>query len=273
MHKTLVLTFHGIRSLLSPPVDQADSFAAPYTVDEHILRYAVRQAVAQGCCTVGGLVAGNPQCCVILTFDDGLISDYEVAYGMLADTGAKATFFVTAGNVGVPGYCNKTQLRELAGAGREIASHGMHHTYLTTLSHEQVQSEIVNSKRMLEDLIGREVVSYAPVGGHYRIWMYEFAREVGYRAFATMAPGLTQAGEEVFLLRRNHIQNAHSEQHVSRLLARDRGMFVRNLVRYRTLETARRLCGTRGYDLFKGMLLKGGGRFVQFRGVFGRRGD
>jgi peptidoglycan/xylan/chitin deacetylase (PgdA/CDA1 family) len=265
MQTSLVLTFHGIRTSLRSPASAGEFFADRYTVDEQILRHAVLQAAPKGCCTVFGLIGGMTGCGVVFSFDDGLISDYEVAYGVLSSAGVKATFFVTAGNTGLPGYCNKSQLRELAGAGMEIASHGMHHVYLTTMSREQVLREIGDSKRMLEDLVGKEVVSYAPVGGHYRRWMYEAAREAGYRAFATMIPGLTTVGEETFLVRRNHIQDDHTQDYVSRILACDRGILARNRIRYRALETARRLLGMRGYDLLKGVVLKRVERVAHFR--------
>ena len=53
------------------------------------------------------------------------------------------------------------QIKELAEAGFEIGSHTVSHPHLTTISDEQLQREIVDSKRALEDITGKEVVSFS----------------------------------------------------------------------------------------------------------------
>ena len=59
----------------------------------------------------------------------------------------------------------------------EIGSHGLTHEYLTTMAPREAIREIRESKASIEQTLGLEVTSFAPVGGHFRRWMVEEAVE------------------------------------------------------------------------------------------------
>ena len=91
-----------------------------------------------------------------LTFDDGLLDQYTLAFPQLRQRGLKATFAVIGSKVGgiirskqdrldgVDGTPCMTwaMLRELAVDGQEIASHGWEHRAVTRLSPEALRHEV-----------------------------------------------------------------------------------------------------------------------------------
>ena len=75
---------------------------------------------------------------------------------LLADHEASATFFV----LGWVARNDPGVVRAIANAGHEIASHGMSHAMLHHLSPEQFRAELIDSRKLLEDLAGSEVRGY-----------------------------------------------------------------------------------------------------------------
>ncbi len=94
-------------------------------------------------------------------------------------------------------------VRELARAGMTLGAHSHDHRRLAALSEEEQRVELIESKRILEREIGREVLSVAyPFGwqGTYDERTLRLAREAGYRlAFSSKTgvnyPGSTEALE------------------------------------------------------------------------------
>ena len=84
----------------------------------------------------------------IITFDDGNISDYEIAFPLLIKKKIQATFFIIADRINCKGYLNKYQLREMHENGMSIGSHSLSHKPLTTLSYKEVVTELCESKRL-----------------------------------------------------------------------------------------------------------------------------
>jgi peptidoglycan/xylan/chitin deacetylase (PgdA/CDA1 family) len=117
---------------------------------------------------------------VVLTFDDGLASDYEFAFPLLAKFSARGVFFVNTSTVGQAGYLTWSQIAEMHRAGMSIQSHSHHHLDLTVLPTQALEGELTDSKRCLEDhlacpveflaaphgLVSRRVVRTALVNGY-----------------------------------------------------------------------------------------------------------
>ena len=85
------------------------------------------------------------------------------------------------------------QVRAMRAAGHGIGSHTLSHRVLATLTPEEQAHEIKGSKRSLEAVLGREVLSFAyPVGGpqHINDHSVRLAREAGYRQAFTFLTGM-----------------------------------------------------------------------------------
>ncbi len=72
-----------------------------------------------------------------VTFDDGHVSNFELAAPILQARGLTAQFFITVGWTGTKaGYMGWEELRSLHEAGHPIGAHGWTHTLLTHCSEE-----------------------------------------------------------------------------------------------------------------------------------------
>ena len=76
--------------------------------------------------------------------------------GMLADAGSTATFFV----LGEVAECLPHRVREIAGAGHEIGSHGYLHLRAMDRSPRAFAADLRRSKALLEDLVGEPVLGF-----------------------------------------------------------------------------------------------------------------
>jgi peptidoglycan/xylan/chitin deacetylase (PgdA/CDA1 family) len=225
-------------------------------VETDFFRSAVGVISRHGTCVVRELWKKESGDWTIVTFDDGLVSDFDIAYRILQEHGVKATFFVTVSKIGKTGYLLRTHLQDMAACGMEVGSHGMTHSYLTTMAPDRVRQEIVESKERLQQMLGVPVQSFAPVGGLYQSWMPKLARDTGYHSFATMIPGVTHRAASDFFLRRNHLQSHHDLSYLKSLLCRDRFLLKKNSLRYWILFAAKRLLGMQRYDRLKGKLVE-----------------
>jgi peptidoglycan/xylan/chitin deacetylase (PgdA/CDA1 family) len=95
-----------------------------------------------------------PEKPVVLTFDDGLLNQYEYAIPVLRDAGFVATFFIYPGVTSHRGFMNWEQLAEIVDDGHEIGSHSVIHYNLTTVDDVTLQSELAESKKTLEEKLG-----------------------------------------------------------------------------------------------------------------------
>jgi len=106
---------------------------------------------------------------IILSFDDGHRSHFEIAAPLLEEFGFTGWFFVPAGYVadGTAETENLTvdQLRSMC-ERHIVGSHSINHVRLRDdVPVENLRSEIVESRNMLEYMTGREIDSFCWVGG------------------------------------------------------------------------------------------------------------
>ncbi len=144
-----------------------------------------------------------PEKPIIISLDDGWSCGYFAAFKSLKAHNLTATYFVypngiNAGNPG--GYLSWDQLREMADAGMEIAAHTMSHPYLTKMPAESAWQEISESKRVLEQRLGRPVYSLAFPYGDYNDSIIEMTRRAGYVCAISTDPGVEHGTHELFRL-------------------------------------------------------------------------
>jgi peptidoglycan/xylan/chitin deacetylase (PgdA/CDA1 family) len=122
---------------------------------------------------------------VVLTFDDGTLDNYTVAYPILRRHGFVATFFVITNYVGRTGCMTWDQLREMQSAGMVIGSHTVRHVDLTKLTPAALQVELAVSRSIIGRELGHDplIISY-PMGFQNRS-VVEAARAAGYQIGVT----------------------------------------------------------------------------------------
>lgn len=94
-----------------------------------------------------------------LTIDDAL-DDREDTLAILDDFGVKGTFFLNTGDLLARPELQAAMIAA-SQSGHEIASHTLTHPDLTTLSDADLHSELSDSQQILENLIGKPVISLA----------------------------------------------------------------------------------------------------------------
>jgi peptidoglycan/xylan/chitin deacetylase (PgdA/CDA1 family) len=103
------------------------------------------------------------------TFDDGNLSDLEIAAPVLARRGVVGEFFVCSGRIGAPGFMGEPELRSLLAMGMRIGSHGRSHVDWTTCTPNELHGEIHGALRDLGQLLAVPVESIAiPFGAYNR---------------------------------------------------------------------------------------------------------
>jgi peptidoglycan/xylan/chitin deacetylase (PgdA/CDA1 family) len=140
---------------------------------------------------------------VVLTFDDGDISNYHFALPLLKEKGFTGTFFITVNEIGKPGRMDWSMVYELAKNGMDVGSHSMTHTFLTGMSNYALLSELMLSKQILEKYIRKRVGFLSIPHGFYSPQVLDIARDVGFRAACVSDAGYNDfTDKDAFLLKR-----------------------------------------------------------------------
>jgi hypothetical protein len=116
------------------------------------------------------------------SWDDGHPLDLRVAE-LLTKYGMRGTFYVPLHN-SYP-TMSPAQIRELAGLF-EIGAHTVTHARLTTLNESDARREIEDSKKQLEDLLGKPCSAFCFPGGCYRDVHLEMVSNAGFSSARTV---------------------------------------------------------------------------------------
>ncbi|HEV2618655.1 MAG TPA: polysaccharide deacetylase family protein [Acidobacteriaceae bacterium] len=124
-----------------------------------------------------------------LTFDDGHISNLQIALPILQLHKLTARFFITVGWTGIkPGYMGWDALRSLHQAGQSIGAHGWTHTLLTHCTDRELEKELVAARTTLEDKLGIPITTMSLPGGRYNSRVLNACKQAGYTQVYTSIP-------------------------------------------------------------------------------------
>lgn len=152
-----------------------------------------------------------------LSFDDGFRDIADNALPVLKSLGFRATVFVatgvTDGRVPFAWYDGRqppvldwSEVLELDRGGTfEFEAHTVTHPNLLALDDSSARNEIVESKRELEERLGREVGLFAYPAGLFGERERRLVAEAGYRAAVSCEPGVNVPTTDRFALRRRQI--------------------------------------------------------------------
>ncbi len=192
-----------------------------------------------------------PRRSVLITFDDGHVSNYTGALPVLLAHGFRALFFVTTDWVGTPGMMTWAQIGEMAERGMEIGSHTATHPIPTLLRREELADELARSRSALESRLGRPIVSLSSPTGFHDPRMRRLAAEAGYRVLyvgATTPFGRALAGQDPYWVNRIDVKAGLPLDAFARLLD-DRGSVALRLrSKEYVLGLAKSLMGARFYN-------------------------
>lgn len=151
---------------------------------------------------------------ISITFDDGLSSILKNALPELIKRKIPTTIFIPAAKIGsYPKWeqkrqeiyyndriLNQGEIKELSDKGIQIGSHTLHHTDLRNVTSEVARDEFNLSKSYLEEITGKEVVSFSFPYGSYNDELINLAFDCGYSFIYTTQPEVIslQANRKVF---------------------------------------------------------------------------
>lgn len=149
-----------------------------------------------------------PPKAVAITFDDGWQEHYKNAFPILKKYGVKATFFVPTGWVGQPEIMSWDEMKEMSQAGMIFGSHSISHPYLDKLSDENLKKEVEDSKKLLEEKLGKQVDYIAYPAGMYNDKVIEAVKAAGYQAALGVYKIIEQGPKYRWSIRRFHADDA-----------------------------------------------------------------
>lgn len=126
---------------------------------------------------------------VVITFDDGDVSNLTTALPLLLERGMTAEFFITSDFLGQPGMLTPADVGTLSAAGMGVGSHGRSHAFLEDLDEADVIAELLESRRRLRKLTGQAVEAMALPGGRGGARERQLALALGYRHLLGSVPG------------------------------------------------------------------------------------
>jgi len=138
----------------------------------------------------------------VLTFDDGFDDLYEHAFPLLVESRVPAVIYVITDRRndawrsirphGPLRLLDWSRIREIADHGIAIGSHTRTHPRLTQCSTDQLRSEIADSKKIIEDKLGREIRHFCYPFGDYDRRAIDAVRRAGYATACTTEKGVVR---------------------------------------------------------------------------------
>lgn len=212
-----VITYHRVR----PDADDPRSIT-PQRFREHLTALKENWRVVNLDEVIAAIDGEKPlpERAVLITFDDGYADLYDYAMPLLSEFNFPATIFMLARYVGRIGrtyseanypeapFLSASQLREMDKAGVEIGSHGLWHVPLSHLTLKEAEKEVCESKRLLSEILGKEIRAFSyPWGraGDFKNEHVKMVARAGYQAAFTMLHGVNKPPFDRFKLRRCHV--------------------------------------------------------------------
>jgi peptidoglycan/xylan/chitin deacetylase (PgdA/CDA1 family) len=172
---------------------------------------------------------------VIVTFDDGYLSVFTLAFPVLRSHGQKATFFVVPQPdprdrevfKGLDDFLVPAQMREMADAGMSIQSHTVTHCVLNELDDEHAWFELTESRKQIAEITGRPVDHIAiPCAGYSRR-IQRMVSRAGYRTACCNNKGTANAWSNPLALPRIVIERDMTVADFTRCLSPQGAVMLR----------------------------------------------
>ncbi len=130
---------------------------------------------------------------VVLSFDDGYLSQYTHAAKELRALGWPGVLNLKVGNIG-PGGLTAYEVRSMIGAGWELDAHSLTHPDLTTLDAARLRTEVAGSRRALQRRFGVPVRFFCYPSGRFNAAAEGAVRRAGFTGATTTQRGLAAPG-------------------------------------------------------------------------------
>lgn len=148
-----------------------------------------------------------PDKTVAVTFDDGYKDNYSHAFPILKKYRIPATVFVIIDEIGRPDRLSWEEIREMQDSGLVFfASHCLGPEPLVNIqSREEIKRQISESRRVLEEKLGRRVAGFSYPEGRFNPEIRQMVIDAGYGFAVATNPGRDFPDGDVYALKRLRI--------------------------------------------------------------------
>lgn len=190
---------------------------------------------------------------VIITFDDGHISNYTRAFPILKRYGYKAYFFITTDWIGKDYYMTEDMIRELHDAGMIIGSHGKTHRYLSDINSKEVEHEIVESKLVLENILQSKISSFSLPGGRDNKKVLALIKKRGFSQIFNSIPTKNNILDENWYIHRVAIKSGLNMNDYTDIVSGKN--YLVGYVKFLIFRGLKRIFGNRNYQLIREIII------------------
>ena len=160
-----------------------------------------------------------PEKPIVLTFDDGYRSMYTTVYPLLKERGWSGTFFCIVNGRWSDNFILEDMIAEMAEGGMEIGSHTLTHVELNSLSGEELDRQLVESRDTLSAITGKEINMLCYPAGRYNSETKGAADEAGYLCAVTTVNGFASKSQGMFELKRIRVDKGYGAAWLEKTLA------------------------------------------------------
>ena len=155
---------------------------------------------------------------VSITIDDGYADAVEIL-PIVKKYNIPVTLFVLSNPQNADRYeldnkqklLNWEQIKYLHSQGWEIGSHSATHTDFKTLTDEEIEKEVIDSKKTLEKKLGFKINYFAYPKGIYNSKIIEAVKKAGYKGSFAVSPGCISKSSDKWSLPRTIVDKSHSD--------------------------------------------------------------
>ncbi len=155
---------------------------------------------------------------IIITFDDGYQDVYTNAFPILKKYNIKANVYMISGWICGGVYMTEEMTKEMAESPLiEIGSHTVTHKALATLSKSDIEYELSQSKKTLEEMLGKEINVLAYPTGSYDNRVIECAKKYYKYALSTIDGKENPERLNTYTLKRIYVYRKYNIEQFKRL--------------------------------------------------------
>lgn len=144
---------------------------------------------------------------IVLTFDDGYDDAYTQAFPILKKYNMIGVFYIISGQIGQSERMTASQIVELDKAGMSIGSHTKNHLDLASLNGANLNNQLDDSKKRLEQLLNHPVYDFCYPAGKFDDGVALKVEDAGYLTAVTTNNGIANNENNLFELPRVRMQN------------------------------------------------------------------
>jgi len=161
----------------------------------------------------------SPDRHVVITFDDGYRDFYTEAFPVLQNYGYTATVFLPTGfinnknNLKGKSHLNWNEILELSNNGISFGSHTVNHPQLKLLKKEDIEFELRQSKKVIQDNLQKQVESFSypfafpEEDKEFTKHLKEILKKYGYKQGVSTRIGTTSKEDDIYFMKRKPINS------------------------------------------------------------------